>query len=112
METRTSNAHAAESMGKYFVTYVVILALAGLNFVIAYSHADRRSIFVSMLMVALIEAVLGLLFFMHLASEKRGLLWFVIIFTGAVIFGMQYGWTDSTRMEVGHAPYSQATEAH
>jgi heme/copper-type cytochrome/quinol oxidase subunit 4 len=113
-QSQTSGAHSAgESMGKYIVTYVAILALAALNFVIAYSSADRSTIFVRMLIVALIEAALGLFFFMHLGSEKRGLLWFVVIFTVAVILGMQYGWTDSNRMEVGHAPYSQTdTGAH
>ena len=41
-----------------------------------------------------------LLFFMHL-SENRGLMWFVLIFTVAVILGMQYGWTDSFRLSDG-----------
>jgi len=53
--------------------------------------------FVRMLSVALIEAGLALLFFMDL-SENRGLMWFVLIFTVAVILGMQYGWTDSFRL--------------
>jgi len=110
MDTR---ANVPESMGKYFVTYVAILALAGLNFIIAYSHADKSTLFVRMLIVALAEAALGLMFFMHLWAEKRGLLWFVVIFIVSVTLGMQYGWTDSSRMEVGHAPYSQTdTGAH
>jgi len=55
---------------------------------------------VRMLSVAIIEAGLALLFFMHL-SENRGLMWFVVIFTVAVILGMQYGWTDSFRLAEG-----------
>jgi heme/copper-type cytochrome/quinol oxidase subunit 4 len=47
-----------------------------------------------------IEAALALLFFMHL-WENRGLKWFVLIFTVAVILGMQYGWTDSFRLADG-----------
>jgi heme/copper-type cytochrome/quinol oxidase subunit 4 len=47
--------------------------------------------------VACLEAALALLFFMHL-WENRGLKWFVLIFTVAVILGMQYGWTDSYRL--------------
>jgi hypothetical protein len=31
---------------------------------------------------------------------------FVVLFTGFVLVAMQYGWTDSYRMEVG-APYTQ-----
>jgi hypothetical protein len=37
---------------------------------------------------------------MHL-SANRGLMWFVLIFTVAVILGMQYGWTDSFRLSYG-----------
>jgi hypothetical protein len=37
---------------------------------------------------------------MHL-SANRGLMWFVLIFTVAVILGMQYGWTDSFRLSDG-----------
>jgi len=56
--------------------------------------------------VAIVEAGLAMLFFMHLWSEKRAFLWFVVIFTVAVLLGLQYGWTDSNRMVTG-APYSK-----
>jgi heme/copper-type cytochrome/quinol oxidase subunit 4 len=56
--------------------------------------------FIRMLTVAIIEAGLAILFFMHL-SENRGLRWFVLLFTVAVILGMQYGWTDSFRLTNG-----------
>jgi len=46
------------------------------------------------------------MFFMHLWAEKRGFLLFVMVITVFVTLAMQYGWTDSHRMEVG-APYSQ-----
>jgi heme/copper-type cytochrome/quinol oxidase subunit 4 len=51
-----------------------------------------------MLVLATIEAALAVLFFMHLWMENRGLLWFVVILTGFVIFAMQYSWTDSFRL--------------
>ena len=82
-----------------------ILALAAIQFVIAYpgyqrvadvrAHADR----------GFVEAALALLFFMHL-SENRGFKWFVLIFTVFVILGMQYGWTDSFRLSNG-APWAK-----
>ena len=40
-------------------------------------------------------------------TEKRGFVLFVLILTGFVIMAMQYGWTDSYRMELG-VPYSQS----
>jgi len=87
-------------MGKDLVVYVCLLALAGIQFVIAYQNIDASQMFVRMLCVAVVEAALGLLFFMHL-WENRGLMWFVLIFTVSVILGMQYGWPDAFRLSNG-----------
>jgi heme/copper-type cytochrome/quinol oxidase subunit 4 len=84
-------------IGKDVVVYVCLLVLAGIQFVIAYQDISAAQMFVRLLSVAILEGGLALLFFMHL-SENRGLLWFVGIFTVAVILGMQYGWTDSYRL--------------
>jgi heme/copper-type cytochrome/quinol oxidase subunit 4 len=93
----TAADHNSSGMGKDLVIYVCLLALAGFQFVIAYQNIDVSQMFVRMLCVAIVEAGLALLFFMHL-WENRGLMWFVLIFTVGVILGMQYGWTDSFRL--------------
>jgi heme/copper-type cytochrome/quinol oxidase subunit 4 len=85
---------------KYFIVYVVILAIAALQFVVAYSDISAGQMFFRMMVLAVIEAALGLLFFMHLA-DNRGLLWFVAIITVFVLLAMQYGWTDSFRLTNG-----------
>ena len=88
------------SAGKYVVVYLCILAIAALQFVIAYSNITGPQMFTRMLILAVVEAALALLFFMHL-SDSRGLLWFVVIFTVFVLLAMQYGWTDSFRLSGG-----------
>jgi cytochrome c oxidase subunit IV len=102
----TAPAQQSGGIGKDIVVYVCLLALAGLQFVIAYQNIDISQKLWRMLAVAIVEAGLAELFFMHLWSEKRAFLWFVVIFTVSVLLGMQYGWTDSTRMVVG-APFSK-----
>ena len=102
----TAEAHKSDGIGKDLVVYVCLLALAGLQFVIAYQKIDASQMFTRMLAVAIVEAGLAMLFFMHLWSEKRAFLWFVLIFTISVLLGMQYGWTDAFRMLVG-APFSK-----
>jgi cytochrome c oxidase subunit IV len=102
----TAEAHKSSGIGKDLIVYVCLLALAGLQFVIAYQNIDASQMFTRMLAVAVVEAGIAMLFFMHLWSEKRSFLWFVVIFTVAVLLGMQYGWTDSNRMITG-APFSQ-----
>ena len=91
-----AEGHRSNS-GKYLVIYAIILVIAALQFVIAYSNVSPGQMFTRMLILACVEAAFALLFFMHLA-DNRGLMWFVVIFTVAVILGMQYGWTDSFRL--------------
>jgi caa(3)-type oxidase subunit IV len=93
------------SVTRYYVVYAIILVLATLQFVIAYSDASASQMLVRMLCLAVAEAALALLFFMHLA-DNRGLLWFVVIFTVFVLLAMQYGWTDSFRVS-GGAPWAK-----
>ena len=91
--------HKGEGIGKYLVVYLCILALAGLQFVIAYQNIHASQMFRRMLSVALIEAGMAVMFFMHLGSEKRGFLVFVVAFTIFVLLTMQFGWTDSFRLD-------------
>jgi heme/copper-type cytochrome/quinol oxidase subunit 4 len=105
MTTGTNEAHKTSGAGKDLIIYFCMLALAGIQFFIAYQNISASQMFVRMLIVAIIEAALALLFFMHL-SENRGLKWFVLVFTVAVILGMQYGWTDSFRILDG-APWAK-----
>jgi len=88
------------SAGKYVVVYLCILAIAALQFVIAYSNISGPQMLTRMLILAVVEAALALLFFMHL-SDSHGLLWFVVIFTVFVLLTLQYGWTDSFRLSGG-----------
>ena len=96
----TAEPHTSSGMGKDLAVYVCLLVLASIQFFIAYQDITASQMFVRMLTVAIVEAGLALLFFMHL-SQNRGLKWFVLIFTVAVILGMQYGWTDSFRLTNG-----------
>lgn len=94
------------SFTKFIVVYACILGLAALQFLIAYSHLDKGQMFGRMTLVALAEAGLGIMFFMHLGSEKRNFAVCVAIITLFVLAAMQYSWTDSYRMEQG-VPNSQ-----
>lgn len=89
------------STGKYVGVYLCLLVIAGLQFVVAYSGAGASQMLVFMLALAIIEAGLAALYFMHLGSEKRGLLAFVGIITVFVLLALQYGWTDSNRLLSG-----------
>ena len=99
-------ARHTDTASRDIVIYACLLTLATLQFLIAYSNVDRTLMFVRMFLTAIAEAVLALLFFMHLRAEKRGFMLFVLVITGFVLVAMQYGWTDSNRMRTG-VPDSQ-----
>ena len=105
-DTKGGAAPYTSSMGKFLIVYACILGLAGLQFVIAYSHLDGSQMFGRMLAVAIAEAGLAIMFYMHLGSERRNFVAWLAIVTLFVLLAMQYGWTDSFRMEIG-APNSQ-----
>ncbi len=96
----SADSHQSASIGRDVAIYVVLLVLAAIQFFIAFQDITASQMFTRMLTVAIIEGGIALLFFMHL-SENRGLMYFVVIFTVAVIFGMQYGWTDAFRVVNG-----------
>ncbi|MGA2234325.1 MAG: cytochrome C oxidase subunit IV family protein [Terriglobales bacterium] len=102
----TAEEHKSNGIGKDLAIYACLLALAGLQFVIAYQNIDAPQMFMRMLVVAVVEAGLAAMFFMHLGAEKRGFLLFVAVFTIFVLLTLQYGWTDSYRMVTG-APFSK-----
>jgi heme/copper-type cytochrome/quinol oxidase subunit 4 len=102
----TGEASKSGGMGKDLVVYLCLLALAGFQFAIAFQNIDAGQMLVRMLAVAFVEAGMAMMFFMHLWSEKRGFVLFVLVFTIFVLLTLQYGWTDSTRMVVG-APFSK-----
>src|SRR5258708_14088436 len=76
----TPQEHKSNGIGKDLVVYVCLLALAGLQFLIAYQNIDITQKFVRMLAVAIVEAGFGRIFFLHLLAGKTGFLLFVLIF--------------------------------
>jgi len=87
-------------MTRDLIVYVCLLALAGIQFVIAYQDISTSQMFARMMIVACIEAGVALLFFMHL-SDSRGLRLFVLIFPVTATTSLPYGWTDAFRLSNG-----------
>ena len=56
------------------IVYGCILALSGLQVVLAYQHIQGTQLMLRMLVVAMIQAAFGVMYFMHLRDEKRNLL--------------------------------------
>jgi len=81
------------------IVYICILALSGVQIVLAYQHAPGTQLLVRMLAVAVIQAALGVTYFMHLREEQRSLRLALIPATIFVLLMMNMIWSDSFRLE-------------
>jgi cytochrome c oxidase subunit IV len=82
----------------YIVVYVCILAISAGQILIAYEHIDGVQMLVRMLLLAIVQAGLAVTFFMHMKSEKRSLVIFLLPATVFVLVMMNMIWTDSFRL--------------
>jgi cytochrome c oxidase subunit IV len=80
------------SMKSDLIVYAVILILACVQVFVLRGHL------VAMLLVAVIQAFLAVMFFMHLASEKSNLRLALIPGTLFVLVMMNMIWADSFRL--------------
>ena len=84
-----STAEEKSGLGNYIVVYICMLALSGIELLIASEHPSGGSLLASMLVLASIGAFLCALVFMRLASEKHTLLVFVavsvVVFTSVIL---------------------------
>jgi cytochrome c oxidase subunit IV len=86
------------SVTTYLVVYVAILAISGLQILVAYSSIETARMLFRMLALAIVQAGLAITFFMHMKSEKRNLALFLLPATVFVLAMMNMIWSDSFRL--------------
>ena len=96
-----SAPEAQPGFGKYLVVYIGMLVIALLELLTAYRHPGEPQLLVSMLLFAFVGALLGVLYFMGLASENHSSIVAFAVFTLFVLATINYGWTDSFRLLLG-----------
>lgn len=95
--SETSN-QLSGSVAKYVVIYVCMLIIAALQFVVAYQHTDISQMFLRMFSLAVVEAALAVLFFMHMWMERRNFFITVALGLFFVLAMMNMIWWDSFRL--------------
>ena len=87
-----------ESLKSDIIVYFIILAIAGLQILLAYTGGTIGQHVLEMLSLAIIQAGLGIMFFMHLFQEKRSLMFALVPATVFVLLMMNMIWSDSFRI--------------
>lgn len=92
------NTQKPASLTSYIAVYFCILVISALQIAIAYEHIDGSQMFLRMLLLAMVQAALAIGFFMHMRSEKRNLVLFLLPAALFVLAMMNMFWADSFRL--------------
>ncbi len=83
---------------KYLPVYLVLIGIFLVEVFLATRHLSTGSLVVLLLLLALCSASLGLMYFMHLGEERRGLFLTLIPVTIFVLLMMNMWWSDGVRL--------------
>ena len=83
---------------KYLPVYFVLIAIFLVEVFMAFRNFSTGSLVAILLLLAVCSASLGLMYFMHLAEERRGLFLTLIPVTIFVLLMMNMFWLDSVRL--------------
>jgi len=83
---------------KYLPVYFVLLGIFFVEVILSFQHLSTGTLVVILLLLAVCSASLGLMYFMHLAEERRALFLSLIPVTIFVLLMMNMIWSDSVRL--------------
>jgi len=85
-------------MTTYVGIWVGLLAIVGIEAAVTYTHPEAKTLLAVLLILAFIEAAIGLLYFMRLKYERKILFWTLVPITLFVLFMMDHFWADAFRL--------------
>jgi cytochrome c oxidase subunit IV len=97
MTTTPNSSGKSNGMATTYVVYVTIMAIAVYQVCFAIMAGPQPML---MLMLAILQASIAVLYFMHLAQERQVLALALILipYTLFVLFMMNMIWSDSVRL--------------
>jgi len=97
------DATRGPGMKFYLVVWIGLLCIAGVEVILTYQGFSTRTLLTVLLVLAFVEAVIGLLYFMHLKYDRPILFWSFAILIVFVLLMMNQIWPDAYRMvSIGH----------
>ena len=94
----TAASASGNVIRKYLPVYFVLLAIFLVEVFLAFQKLPIVALVVILLALAVCSAALGLMYFMHLATERRSLFLTLIPATIFVLLMMNAIWSDSLRL--------------
>ena len=89
-------------MRLYVVVWIGLLLIVAIEVALTYAHLPAGTLLAGLLALAIVEAALGVMFFMHLRYERRTLFWSLIPGLILVLLMMNQFWPDAYRLASLH----------
>lgn len=85
-------------MKRYIIVWLGLLFIVALEVGVTLNHPATGWLLAELLVLALLEAALGLLYFMHLRYEPRNLMFSVVFAVVIAVVLMNHFWLDAFRL--------------
>jgi cytochrome c oxidase subunit 4 len=86
------------TMRAYVAVWIGLLAIVGVEVALTYAHLPAIWLLSGLVALAIVEAALGVMYFMHLRYERRVLFWSLIPGLIFVLIMMNEVWPDAYRL--------------
>ena len=96
MTARESTQHPG--MKLYVAVWIGLILIVAVEVALTYAHLSTRALLGALLSLAVLEAGLGVMYFMHLKYERRALFWSLIPVLVVVLVLMNHLWPDAYRL--------------
>jgi caa(3)-type oxidase subunit IV len=94
----TMDATPEPGMRLYVAIWIGLLVIVGVETALTYARLPPGTLLAALLALAILEAALGVMFFMHLRYERRVLFWSLIPGLIFVLLMMNQVWPDAYRL--------------
>jgi cytochrome c oxidase subunit IV len=98
----TMESTPGPGMRLYVAVWLGLLLIVGAEVALTYARLPTGTLLAALLALALVEAGLGLMYFMHLRYERRALFWSLIPALIFVFIMMNQFWSDAHRLRSLH----------
>jgi cytochrome c oxidase subunit IV len=100
----TAPATHEPGMRLYIAIWIGLIVIVGGEVFLTYAHLPTTTLLTGLLALAMIEAGLGVMYFMHLRFERKLLFWSTVPPLIGVLIMLNHLWRDAHRMLTHHFP--------
>ena len=84
--------------GFYVGVWIGLLCIVAMEVFLTYRALSRHALLAALLLLAVTESAIGVLYFMHLRFERRVMMWSILLSIIFVLLMMNQIWPDAYRM--------------